>query len=166
MSLKEPRRPISVAWRVAPALMMTAAFTAPAHAQAVSLGEPDPIYRRLSDAACQAYEAAIRTIKAGVTTRQLAVAMNAPVKEAGFTWYRPQWQGLGLEQVEGPMDDFYRGIVVEGGDIVLEENMVLGLQPMAGTADRTKGIQVGDAIVVTKDGVRKLGQTRMEMHIV
>ncbi len=132
----------------------------------VSLGAPDPVYRQLSEVACQAYEEAIRTIRAGVTTRQLSEAINAPVKEAGFTWYRPQWQGLGLEQTEGPPDRFFRGAMVEGADIVLEANMVLGLQPMAGTSDRMKGIQVGDAVVVTEEGVRKLGKTSMQLYVI
>ena len=131
----------------------------------VSLGEPDPIYRRLGEAACLAYDEALKTIRAGITTRQLAEAIARPVEDAGFLWYRPQWQGLGLEQTEGPMDQFFGGAAVEGDGIVLEANMVLGLQPMAGTRDRMKGVQVGDAVVVTETGVRKLGETEMRFHV-
>ena len=63
------------------------------------------------------------------------------------------------------MDQFFGGAAVEGDGIVLEANMVLGLQPMAGTSDRMKGVQVGDAVVVTETGVRKLGETEMRFHV-
>jgi len=131
----------------------------------VSLGEPDPVYRRMADAACLGYRAAIDTIRAGITTRALAEAINEPIRDAGFVWYRPQWQGLGLEQTESPMDLHYRAGAGAGDGIVLERNMVLGLQPMAGTPDRSKGVQLGDAVVVTEDGVRRLGRTEMRFHI-
>jgi hypothetical protein len=63
------------------------------------------------------------------------------------------------------MDQFFGGAAVDGNGFVLEANMVLGLQPMVGTSDRMKGVQVGDAVVATETGVRKLGQTEMKFHV-
>ena len=139
----------------------------------VSLGEPEPIYKHLAEIASQSYDIALATIKPGVTCRELAEAMNQPIIEAGLHWYRPQWQGLGLEQSEAPND---RHFSVYGDydeiardmdpGVTLEEGMVLGLQPMAGTEGRAEGLQLGDGMVVTKDGVEKLSKTKMQMYII
>lgn len=32
-------------------------------------------------------------------------------------------------------------------------------------ANRAEGMQVGDAVVVTKDGVRKLGKAKIQLYI-
>lgn len=132
----------------------------------VCLGNPEPIYRRLAEAAVQGHEAAIQTIRAGIGTRELAEAINRPIKEAGFTAYHPQWQGLGLEQLEEPSDWFTAGGVVTADvrNEELKEGMVLGLQPMASTADKTKGLQIGATVVVTKTGCRVLGKTKMDLY--
>ena len=51
-------------------------------------------------------------------------------------------------------------------DTVPEEGMIIGLQPMAGLPDRSRGVQVGDTVVVTKDGIRKLGKAEMRLYVV
>lgn len=134
----------------------------------VCLGKPDPLYRRLADAAVAGYLEAIRTIRPGIGTRALAEAINRPIREAGFTAFHPQWQGLGLEQLEEPSDWHTAGAVVsaEVRNDVLQEGMVLGLQPMASTLDRSKGLQIGDTVVVTAEGCRVLGETKMDIYSV
>ncbi|MGE4012210.1 MAG: M24 family metallopeptidase [Alphaproteobacteria bacterium] len=132
----------------------------------VCLGKPEPIYRRLAEAAVHGHEAAIQTIRAGIGTRELAEAINRPIKDAGFTAYHPQWQGLGLEQLEEPSDWFTAGGVVTADvrNEELKEGMVLGLQPMASTTDKSKGLQIGATVVVTKTGCRVLGKTKMDLY--
>ena len=139
----------------------------------VSLGEPEPLYRELATVAGDAYELAVNTIKPGITTTELSEIMNRPVVEAGYTWFRRQWQGVGLEQGEGPSDrrfspygDLDSLANYDNPGIALEEGMILGLQPMAGVKDRSAGLQVGDALVVTKDGVEKLGKAKMELYVI
>lgn len=123
----------------------------------VSVGEPDAEYQRLCDLAMASYEESVKAVRPGITLKQLADAMNAPIWEAGCNWARPQWQGLGLESMETPMGKL---------DTVPEEGMIIGLQPMAGLPDRSRGVQVGDTVVVTKDGIRKLGKAEMRLYVV
>ena len=136
----------------------------------VCLGEPDAEYRALVEAACQACDEAVKAIRPGISMKQLAEMMNRPIVEAGFTWTRPQWQGLGLEQSEAPTDWSFPNALGEAGqgpaDLLLEEGMVLGLQPMAAKADHSRGTSVGDAVAVTKEGARKLGKTKMQLYVV
>ena len=81
-------------------------------------------------------------------------------------WLRSQWQGLGLEQIEEPNDSSGRGASSDSPETTLQEGMVLGLQPMAGSKDGKYGIHVGDTVVVTSDGARRLGKTKMELFVI
>jgi Xaa-Pro aminopeptidase len=131
----------------------------------VSLGKPKSVYNDLNEVTVNAYDTAVATIRPGISTRELAAAINEPIKEAGYMWLRSQWQGLGLEQIEEPNDNSSRGAGSDSADAVLREGMVLGLQPMAGTQDGKYGIQVGDTVVVTADGARRLGKTEMKLYV-
>lgn len=132
----------------------------------VSIGEPSDDYRRLAEAAVAAYDIAVDTARPGITLSALAGAMNQPIVEAGFTWTRPQWHGTGLENVEPPSDRTFPGRTGPASDPVLEEGMILGMQPMAALADQSRGVQVGDTIVVTAQGNRRLGKTKMDLYVV
>ena len=114
----------------------------------------------------KAYGIALHTIRPGVTVADLAETMNRPLVEAGFTWTRPQWHGTGLENVERPSDRNFPGRTGPAPELVLEEGMILGLQPMAALADLSKGVQVGDTVAVTADGARRLGTAAMELYVV
>jgi Xaa-Pro aminopeptidase len=132
----------------------------------VVLGEPTTLYRQIAEVAERAYQEGLKAIRPGATTKDVADAINRPIAEAGYTWYRPQFQGLGLEQSEEPHDRNFRGALVETAPVPLEEGMVLGLQPLVATADRKYGLQVGDTVAVTRDGVRTLGETKMTLYCV
>jgi Xaa-Pro dipeptidase len=132
----------------------------------VVLGEPTQLYRDLAVVAERAYQEGLKAIRPGATTTDVSEAINRPIAEAGYTWYRPQFQGLGLEQSEEPHDHHFRGAFVESAPLALEEGMVLGLQPLVATADRKYGLQVGDTVAVTRDGVRVLGETKMTLYCV
>jgi Xaa-Pro aminopeptidase len=132
----------------------------------VSLGKPKQIYLDLTQTTVEAYNNALQMCRPGVSARQLAEAINKPIVQAGHMWLRSQWQGLGLEQIEGPSDT-HTGATAseeEAGEL-LEEGMVLGLQPMAGTKDGRYGVQIGDTVVVTKNGARRLGKSEMKFYV-
>jgi Xaa-Pro aminopeptidase len=132
----------------------------------VSVGEPHPDYRRLADAAIAAYEIALETIRPGISVKDLAETMNRPLVEAGYTWTRPQWHGTGLENVERPIDRNFPKRIGPAPEMLLEEGMILGMQPMAALSDLSKGVQVGDTVVVTADGNRRLSSTPMQLYVV
>ena len=131
----------------------------------VSLGKPKQIYLDLCEAAVELYYAGLSAMRPGVTCKEASRAMNVPMVKAGYTWIRSQWQGLGLEQIEGPSDT-HTGAAAEADDnVVLQEGMVVGLQPMAGTKDGRYGLQIGDAVVVAPNGGRRLGKTEMKFYV-
>jgi len=132
----------------------------------VCVGDPDPEYRRLSDAAVAAYHEGVKAARPGITTTELAKIMNVPIVEAGLTWTRPQWHGTGLENVEPPTDRSFPGSINAGREVTLRTGMILGMQPMAAFADHRKGVQVGDTIVITDTGCRRLSKTEMKLYAV
>lgn len=131
----------------------------------VSLGKPKQIYLDLCAATVEAYDAALSVMRPGVTNRQAAAAINAPIAKSGYMWLRSQWQGLGLEQIEGPSDSHTGATANLDDGAVLREGMVIGLQPMAGTKDGRYGVQIGDTVVVTPNGARRLGKSEMKFHV-
>lgn len=132
----------------------------------VSIGAPDPEYSRLSDAAVAAYHEGVKAARPGITTVELARIMNRPIVEAGLTWTRPQWHGTGLENVEPPTDRTFPGSPGPPRDVTLRPGMILGMQPMAAFPDHRKGVQVGDTIVITETGCRRLSTTEMRLYAV
>ncbi len=131
----------------------------------VSLGKPKQIYLDLCEVAVESYNVGLRMMRPGVTCREASKAMNTPILKAGFQWIRSQWQGLGLEQIEGPSDT-HTGAAADADDgILLQEGMVVGLQPMAGTTDKRFGLQIGDTVVVTPSGGKRLGRSEMKFHV-
>lgn len=131
----------------------------------VCLGEPDALYRRLAETIELAYQEGIKALKPGISSDALTNAINRPVLEAGFTWFRPQWQGVGLEQTEEPSDRNHPGASLTPG-LEIREGMVIGFQPMAATEDGKCGLQIGDTVVVTKTGAKRLGETEMRLYTV
>jgi Xaa-Pro aminopeptidase len=131
----------------------------------VSLGKPKQIYLDLCEAAVESYHAGLNAMRPGVTCKEASQAMNVPMVKAGYTWIRSQWQGLGLEQIEGPSDTHTGAAAEADGSVVLQDGMVVGLQPMAGTKDGRYGLQIGDAVVVAPNGGRRLGKTEMKFYV-
>ena len=131
----------------------------------VSLGEPEPEYARMAEVIRQAYEEGVKAVRLGLSAADLTDAINRPVLDAGFVWIRPQWEGVGLEQIEEPADRNYPGSERLPG-VELEEGMLIGFQPMVATEDRQRGLQVGDTVVVTKDGCERLGKSEMRLYVV
>jgi Xaa-Pro aminopeptidase len=131
----------------------------------VSLGKPKQIYLDLCDAAVESYNVALSVMRPGITCKEASKAINVPIINAGYMWLRSQWQGVGLEQIEGPSESHTGATAGLDDSLRLEEGMVVGLQPMAGTKDGRYGVQIGDTVVVTPTGARRLGKSEMKFHV-
>lgn len=132
----------------------------------VCVEKPTDLFQRLTHVCLEAFQEGLDALRPGITNRQLAEAMNKPIRAAGFTWIRPQFNGIGLEISEGPRDRFHprgRGANVEE---VIREDMVLVFQPMAATEDLSSGVQLGDTILVKKSGAERLGNFELKLHVI
>lgn len=126
----------------------------------VFIGLPPDPYERLREAAIASYEEALATIKPGLSQRQLCRIMNEPLKKEGFVLCLGLFYhgiGLGWEVPHGPNPD-----ALEDEGIILQEGMFLALEPGAAIPDLSYGVHVGDPVVVTSNGCRRLAKTSVE----
>jgi Xaa-Pro aminopeptidase len=116
--------------------------------------EPTPLYRGLHAVAEETYQAVRKVLKPGAMANDILDAA-AVVGRSGFTvcddllhgfigGYLPPVLGT-HERPSGPIPD-----------LVLEENMAVVLQPSIVTKDGNAGVQTGECLRITRDGVEPL----------
>jgi Xaa-Pro aminopeptidase len=116
--------------------------------------ELTPLYRDLHDVADAAFAAISALLVPGTSAEELVEA-SGMIEEAGFTTLDDLVHGYGggyLAPILGsrsrpnePTPDF-----------VLEESMMLVVQPNVVTTDHHAGVQTGECLVVTAEGPRRL----------
>jgi Xaa-Pro dipeptidase len=116
--------------------------------------EPPPLYRELHAAADAAFDAIAAVLKEGAAPAQV-IAASAGIEEAGFTIIDDLLHGYGggyLPPILGsksrpagpvPEDPFKAGQTV-----VIQPNIV--------TPDRKAGVQTGEMVLITKNGIERL----------
>ncbi len=109
--------------------------------------EPAPIYRKLFDTALECYENVRKICQPGTTSEEI-IAATSVIEANGFTSYDSVFHGeagkgpeLGTRSAAHPLENW-----------TLEENMVHVIQPNPITKDFRAGLQLGAAVLVTKNG--------------
>jgi Xaa-Pro dipeptidase len=116
--------------------------------------EPTPLYRDLHAVAEETFNAVFKVLKAGATPMDILDAA-APIAQSGFIvcddllhgfigGYLPPVLGT-RERPSGPIPD-----------LVLKADMAVVLQPSIVTRDGKAGVQVGELLRITGDGVKRL----------
>jgi Xaa-Pro dipeptidase len=116
--------------------------------------DPTPLYRRLHDTAEAAFDAVAAVIRHGTTMEQIVAAAGV-IEERGFTACDDLVHGFGggyLPPIVGarsrPAGPLPR--------MTLEENMTIVVQPNVITRDQKAGVQVGELLLVTRQGCERL----------
>jgi Xaa-Pro aminopeptidase len=116
---------------------------------------PNDLYRRLCDAALEAYQRGVARLRAGATVEDLLDAAEV-IHERGFTINDAYAHGFGI----GLLPPSVRTRRTLGGrthpPFVFEANMCLVLQPNPVTEDETAGVQIGNLLRITEDGIECL----------
>jgi Xaa-Pro dipeptidase len=115
---------------------------------------PTPLYRALHDAADAAFDAITRVLKPGATPAQV-IAASRVIEEADFTIIDDLLHGYGggylppilgsTSRPSGPIPDE----PFEAGQTVV-------VQPNVVTKDHKAGVQAGELLVITADGIESL----------
>jgi Xaa-Pro dipeptidase len=120
-----------------------------------SVGEGlSPLYRDLHDVADAAYRAITQCLMPGTHVRELVEAARV-IEEAGFTTYDDLVHGYGggyLAPVLGSLSRTNEPVP----DMVLQEGMMLVVQPNVVTTDHRAGVQTGECLLVTDEGPQRL----------
>ena len=141
---------------------------------AIGVGDITETHVELAEVARASYDAALATLRPGVTLGEVCDAMTRPLLDARCWHLTPLnhsvgpicWSsksGVGIEQMPG-MEN-YKGIgerPLWGADLVFEEGMLWELEPNACRTDHR--VNIGGTILVTKDGAEELNDIPTHMY--
>jgi Xaa-Pro dipeptidase len=116
--------------------------------------EPTPLYRELHDVADAAFDAVAGRLRAGATAAELVEASGV-IEDAGYTTRDDLVHGFVggylppvLASRSRTLDDVPEFTFASGMTVVVQPNVV--------TPDETAGVQTGELLLVTNDGVERL----------
>ena len=118
-----------------------------------SIGEgPTPQWRKMHDAAMEAFEVLSRVIKDGATTTEAEEAADI-IHKRGYSTYDDLVHGVNQYP---PIFQTKTRKRHDSKEIVFRENMVIVIQPNLMTHDEKMGLQFGETLVVKKNGCESL----------
>jgi len=116
--------------------------------------EPPPLYRALHETADAAFDAIAAVLKDGATPAQ-AIAAAGVIENAGFTTCDDLLHGYG----GGYLPPILGSASRPAGSIPDEPfraGMTVVIQPNVITTDGSAGVQTGELVLVTRDGIERL----------
>lgn len=140
----------------------------------IAIGQTHPDTERAAAAARAGYDAAIATIRPGVTFAEVTQAMFEPIEDVGG------WNLTPLIHTLNPLDAFTRcglfrehipgiarygpvgGVPTVGGHLVLEPGMTFALEPNCVFGRRR--VNIGGTVIVTEDGVEEVNTLSNDVH--
>ena len=116
---------------------------------------PTPIYRKMFDLAVEAYTRILQVLKPGATHVEIKKAASI-IQDEGFTTFDATLHGWGL-LIEPPRVDIDSVMIRRPvNEFVVQEGMLLVIQPNVVTRDGKRGLQVGNLVEITPTGARAL----------
>jgi len=116
--------------------------------------DPPPLFRELHQVADAAFDALFERVRPGATAAEL-VAASAVIGDAGFTTRDDLVHGFVGGYLPPVIGDTTR-LLEDVADFTLEEGMTIVIQPNVVTSDESAGVQTGELVAVTHDGVERL----------
>jgi Xaa-Pro dipeptidase len=116
--------------------------------------EPAPLYRELHDVADAAFDAIAGRLRAGATAGDL-VEVSGLIEDAGFTIRDDLVHGFVGGYLPPVVRTRSRGLT-QVPEFTFASGMTVVVQPNVVTPDETAGVQTGELVLVTDDGVRRL----------
>lgn len=119
-----------------------------------ALGEPTPLYRDLHAAADAAFDAVAAVLRDGALPRQVIEAARV-IEDAGFTTIDDLLHGYG----GGYLPPILGSLSRPAGPVPEEPfraGMTVVIQPNVATRDGKAGVQTGEMVLVTQDGVERM----------
>ena len=112
--------------------------------------------RQAYEAVCEAQQAAIEAVRAGVKAGEVDAAARTSLREAGFGRYftHSTGHGVGLEIHEGPR-------IGDGQREILQQGMVITIEPGVYFPGKW-GVRIEDIVVVTAGGCEVLTPTKKD----
>ena len=116
--------------------------------------EPTPLYRELHEVARSAFDAVVDVIRDGAHV-QAAIEAATVIEDAGFTTYDDLVHGF-VGGYLPPVLGSRSRTLEPPPDMVFRAGMTVVIQPNVITPDERAGVQTGELVHVTADGVERL----------
>jgi Xaa-Pro aminopeptidase len=116
---------------------------------------PTPVYQKMFEVALEAYTRILKALKPGATQVEIKKAASI-IQDEGFTTFDATLHGWGL-LIEPPRVDIDAVLIRRPlNEFVVQEGMLLVIQPNVVTQDGQRGLQVGNLVEITAAGARAL----------
>ena len=116
---------------------------------------PTPVYQKMFEVAVEAYTRILKALKPGGTHVEIKKAASV-IQDEGFTTFDATLHGWGL-LIESPRVDIDAVMIRRPvNEFVVQEGMLLVIQPNVVTRDGKRGLQVGNLVEITPTGARSL----------
>jgi Xaa-Pro dipeptidase len=124
------------------------------------VGQPSARHVEIHQLVLDAHDAAIATVRAGVTTGEVDAAARRVIEAAGYgeRFFHRTGHGLGLEGHEDPSLD-------PGSKTVLEAGMVFTVEPGV-YIPGWGGVRIEDDVLVEEDGCRVLTKADRSLRVI
>jgi Xaa-Pro dipeptidase len=116
--------------------------------------EPPPLYRELHAAADAALDAILDRLRAGATAADVVEA-SSPIEDAGFTTRDDLLHGFVGGYLPPVLGSASRTLE-EPPDFTFEAGMTVVVQPNVVTRDERAGVQTGELVAITREGIERL----------
>jgi Xaa-Pro aminopeptidase len=110
----------------------------------------------------------MNTLKPGISTHDLAQAVQRPILDAGYEVnLMPLFKGIGLTIAEPPYSPTGVGLDASGRAPMhhILEGQTIFFEPAAWDRHSNVGVHIGELVVVTSGGCRRLGKRPLELKI-
>ena len=126
----------------------------------VVVGEAPAGFEEVYRLVQEAQDAAVRTVRPGVTAQDVDRAARRIIDTAGYgeRFFHRTGHGIGLEVHEPPY-------IIEGNETVLTPGMTFSVEPGVYLEGRF-GVRIEDIVAVTADGVERLNRSSRELQTV
>jgi Xaa-Pro aminopeptidase len=116
---------------------------------------PTPVYQKMFEVAVEAYTRILKALKPGATHVEIKKAASI-IQDEGFTTFDATLHGWGL-LIEPPRLDIDAVMIRRPvNEFVVQERMLLVIQPNVVTQDGKRGLQVGNLVEIRQTGGRAL----------
>lgn len=126
--------------------------------------QPGEIYRRLWDCALEAYERCVGHLRGGATSEDVLDAAEV-IAERGFTINDAFLHGFGIGLLPPDIGTRQSKRGVPGATFRFVENMCVVVQPNVVTPDERAGVQLGNLVRITRDGVECLHRLPLQYFV-
>jgi Xaa-Pro aminopeptidase len=129
------------------------------HNQPFSVGKPDREWSDIFSVAVEAFDQGLKTLKPGITMKELDEAFLSPMRKSGYTHHNPCFHGLGLG-IDEPLGSLPAQYTQKPKtSFVMQAGMVLEFEPHVVTSNGKKGLTLGCPVLVTESGCELLNES-------